>query len=121
MTDVSTYFNQVYEATFRTLMRACVCKARRLADADDLLQNTYARFYRYIQKHGVGSVQNRKATFWEFCRRSLSPIIGFCHGAVRLRWMRLRNYPIRMNLLNPAVSMLLQSTRCGNRFDVNRN
>lgn len=58
MTDVSTYFNQVYEATFRTLMRACVCKARRLADADDLLQNTYARFYRCIQKHGVGSVQN---------------------------------------------------------------
>ena len=70
--DLNAYFNTVYDATFRTLMRVCLCKARRLADADDLLQNTYASFYRHIRRHGPASVENAQAYLLTLLRRELA-------------------------------------------------
>ena len=45
MKDVTETFNTVYDATFRELMRCCLLKVP-MEDAHDLLQNTYAQFYR---------------------------------------------------------------------------
>lgn len=60
MNDVTEYFNTVYDATFRELMRLCLLKAP-ITDADDLLQNTYAKFYRTLKRKGIDAIRDPKA------------------------------------------------------------
>ncbi len=60
MNDVTETFNTVYDATFRELMRYCLLKAP-MEDAHDLLQNTYAKFYRALQRKGVRAIRDPKA------------------------------------------------------------
>ncbi|MBR3037250.1 MAG: RNA polymerase sigma factor [Clostridia bacterium] len=60
MNDVTETFNSVYDATFRELMRCCLLKVP-VEDAGDLLQNTYAQFYRLLLKKGSGAIREPKA------------------------------------------------------------
>ena len=60
MIDVTDYFNTIYDATFRELMRYCLLKVP-IADADDLLQNTYAKFYRTLTRRGLDAIREPKA------------------------------------------------------------
>ncbi|MBR0435831.1 MAG: RNA polymerase sigma factor [Clostridia bacterium] len=60
MKDATETFNTVYDATFRELMRYCLCKVP-IADADDLLQNTYAQFYRTLVRKGIRAIRDPKA------------------------------------------------------------
>ncbi|MBQ1631872.1 MAG: RNA polymerase sigma factor [Clostridia bacterium] len=60
MNDVTETFNTVYDATFRELMRYCLLKAP-IEDAHDLLQNTYAKFYRALMTKGVRAIRDPKA------------------------------------------------------------
>ena len=60
MNDVTETFNTVYDATFRELMRCCLLKVP-IADADDLIQNTYAQFYRALQRKGIAAIRDPKA------------------------------------------------------------
>ena len=60
MSDVTDYFNTVYDATFRELLRVCLLKVRA-EDAHDVLQNTYAKFYRHLQRRGTRAVRDPKA------------------------------------------------------------
>lgn len=60
MKDATEFFNTVYDATFRELMRFCLLKAP-LEDAHDLLQNTYAKFYRTLLRRGKGAIRDPKA------------------------------------------------------------
>ena len=60
MNRTTEYFNSVYDATFRELMRCCLCKAP-LEDAHDLLQNTYAQFYRQLCRKGTDAIRDPKA------------------------------------------------------------
>ncbi len=60
MNDVTERFNTVYDATFRELMRYCLCKVP-IADADDLMQNTYAKFYRALCRKGADAIREPKA------------------------------------------------------------
>ena len=60
MNDVTETFNTVYDATFRELMRYCLLKAP-LEDAHDLLQNTYAQFYRQLCRKGTDAIRDPKA------------------------------------------------------------
>lgn len=60
MNDVTETFNSVYDATFRELMRFCLLKAP-LEDAHDLLQNTYAKFYRALSTKGIRAIRDPKA------------------------------------------------------------
>ena len=60
MQDVTETFNTVYDATFRELMRCCLLKVP-LEDAHDLLQNTYAQFYRVLSRKGSRAIRDPKA------------------------------------------------------------
>lgn len=60
MNDVTELFNTVYDATFRELMRCCLLKVP-INDAHDLLQNTYAQFYRTLLKKGKSAIRDPKA------------------------------------------------------------
>lgn len=46
------YFNEIYDATYRDMLRYALVKARCIEDVEDLLQTTYAKFYRRICRHG---------------------------------------------------------------------
>lgn len=62
--EVTAYFNEVYEREFKAVSRFVVNRCRGIhaaADSEDLLQNIFARFYKYILKNGYGEIQNVQA------------------------------------------------------------
>ena len=71
MNDVTETFNTVYDATFRELMRYCLLKAP-LEDAHDLLQNTYAQFYRALQRKGSSAIRDPKAYLFTALKHELA-------------------------------------------------
>ncbi len=76
MNDVTDVFNSVYDATFRELMRYCLCKAP-LEDAHDLLQNTYAQFYRALLKKGVHAIRDPKAYLFAALKHEIAAFYRF--------------------------------------------
>lgn len=76
MNDVTETFNTVYDATFRELMRFCLLKAP-LEDAHDLLQNTYAQFYRMLTKKGSGAIRDPKAYLMTVLKHEIAGFYRF--------------------------------------------
>lgn len=71
MNDVTETFNTVYDATFRDLMRHCLCKVP-IADADDLIQNTYAQFYRALSRKGIAAIRDPKAYLFTVLKHEIA-------------------------------------------------
>ncbi len=76
MNDVTETFNTVYDATFRELMRYCLLKAP-LEDAHDLLQNTYAQFYRVLQRKGTSAIRDPKAYLFTALKHEIAAFYRF--------------------------------------------
>jgi len=76
MNDVTETFNTVYDATFRELMRYCLLKAP-LEDAHDLLQNTYAQFYRALLKKGSSAIRDPKAYLMTVLKHEIAGFYRF--------------------------------------------
>lgn len=56
-----TYFNTVYDSTVKSLTRFVISKCGNILDAEDILQNIYARFYQRILKKGYEDIENAEA------------------------------------------------------------
>lgn len=56
-----TYFNTVYDSTVKSLTRFVISKCGNILDAEDILQNIYARFYQRIVKKGYDDIENAEA------------------------------------------------------------
>ena len=82
MEDVNAYFRLVYDATFRELSKWCVIRAKRVQDVEDLLQNTYERFYRHIRRHGTDAVLEPRAYLYAMLQKELSRYYRF-HALLR--------------------------------------
>ncbi len=76
MNDATETFNTVYDATFRELMRYCLLKAP-LEDAHDLLQNTYAQFYRALLKKGSSAIRDPKAYLFTALKHEIAAFYRF--------------------------------------------
>ncbi len=61
MQSEHNYFRQIYEATYRDLLRYVVIKTRAAADVEDIMQSAYASFYRRITRRGHQDIDNPKA------------------------------------------------------------
>ena len=71
MNDVTETFNTVYDATFRELMRRALLKAPP-EDAHDLIQNTYARFYRTLCRKGADAIRDPKAYLFTILKHEIA-------------------------------------------------
>ncbi|MBD5113596.1 MAG: RNA polymerase sigma factor [Ruminococcaceae bacterium] len=60
-TSPDTYFNTVYDKTVSSLTRFVISKCGNILDAEDILQNIYARFYQRIIKKGYDDIENAEA------------------------------------------------------------
>ena len=85
MKDVTETFNTVYDATFRELMRYCLLKAP-IEDAHDLLQNTYAKFYRTLSTKGVRAIRDPKAYLFTTLKHEIA---GFYRSGAKRRTVPL--------------------------------
>ena len=85
MNDVTEIFNTVYDATFRELMRYCLLKAP-LEDAHDLLQNTYAQFYRALLKKGSSAIRDPKAYLFTALKHEIA---GFYRSGTKRKTVPL--------------------------------
>lgn len=56
-----TYFNKVYDETVNSLTKYVISKCGNILDAEDILQNIYARFYQRILKKGYSDIENSEA------------------------------------------------------------
>lgn len=80
------YFDRVYEATYRSLLRYAIVHLSDPTDAEDALQNVYVDFFRRIERYGHLDILSPKA----FLLRMLKREIGK-HYALRAR---RRMYPL---------------------------
>lgn len=55
------YFNRVYDETVNALTRFVISKCGNILDAEDVLQNIYARFFQRITKKGYTDIENPEA------------------------------------------------------------
>lgn len=56
-----TYFNTVYDQTINSLTKYVISKCGNILDAEDILQNIYARFYKRILQKGYSDIDNAEA------------------------------------------------------------
>lgn len=61
MKSEQEYFRDVYESTYRDLLRYIVIKTRRADDAEDIMQQSYTSFFRRITRRGHRDIENPKA------------------------------------------------------------
>ncbi len=67
MNNVSTdtgheqYFNTVYEQTNKSVSRFVVSKCGSIADAEDIIQNVYTRFFQRISQKGYEDIESPEA------------------------------------------------------------
>lgn len=92
MNDVTETFNSVYDATFRELMRYCLLKAP-LEDASDLLQNTYAQFYRTLTKKGSSAIRDPKAYLLTILKHEIAGFYRFRAKRKEIPLETLENEP----------------------------
>jgi len=71
------FFNAAYEKTYPILLRYALIKARRITDAEDLLQNTYSRFYERICRTGYADIRDVRAFLVKLMNRELAQYYGF--------------------------------------------
>lgn len=55
------YFNKVYDETISSLTKYVISKCGNILDAEDILQNIYARFYQRILKKGHSDIESSEA------------------------------------------------------------
>ena len=60
-TSPDAYFNTVYDQTISSLTRFVISKCGSILDAEDILQNIYARFFQRIVKKGYEDIENAEA------------------------------------------------------------
>jgi len=72
MSDPTEWFNTVYERTYAALRQSAIIKARAVSDVDDLLQNTYTRFYRHICRYGTASVREPNGYLMTVLKREIA-------------------------------------------------
>ncbi len=77
--EIDSYFNDVYSATFKAVSRYVASHASRFQDSEDIIQNVYTRFYKRITEKGFGDIESPEAFVINIakfeCRTFLSSFI----------------------------------------------
>ena len=69
--DNETYFDRVYEKTYRPLLRYAIVHLSDPIDAEDALQNVYVDFYRRIERYGHLDILSPKNFLLKALRREI--------------------------------------------------
>ena len=77
MLSNESYFNGVYEQTYRPLLRYAVLKLSNPLDAEDALQNVYMRFFRRIAARGHADIADPGAFLHRLLRHD---VMRRCNG-----------------------------------------
>lgn len=79
VTDIDSYFDNVYAETLNSVSRYVVSHAARFEDAEDIVQNVYTRFYKRIVDKGYDDIESPEAFLINIakfeCRSFLSGFI----------------------------------------------
>ncbi len=59
--EIDSYFNDVYSATFKAVSRFVASHASRFHDCEDIIQNVYTRFYKRISEKGFEDIESPEA------------------------------------------------------------
>ncbi len=66
-----SYFDRVYETTYRSLLKYAIIHLSDPTDAEDALQNVYLSFYRRIERYGHLDVLFPKAFLLKMLKREI--------------------------------------------------
>ena len=77
MLSNESYFNGVYEQTYRPLLRYAVLKLSNPLDAEEALQNVYMRFFRRIAARGHADIADPGAFLHRLLRHD---VMRRCNG-----------------------------------------
>ena len=66
-----TYFDRVYEKTYRPLLKYAIVHLNDPTDAEDALQNVYVDFYRRIERYGHLDILSPEAFLRKMLKREI--------------------------------------------------
>ena len=66
-----SYFERVYEKTYRSLLKYAIVHLSDPTDAEDALQNVYVDFYRRIQRYGHFDILSPEAFLTKMLKREI--------------------------------------------------
>ncbi|MDR2572448.1 MAG: sigma-70 family RNA polymerase sigma factor, partial [Oscillospiraceae bacterium] len=70
--DIASRFDEIYNATNRTVLMLITAKCGRTADISDIFQDTYMELYQVLSKRGVDYVTNEKALVIRIAKRKIA-------------------------------------------------
>ena len=59
--DITSYFNEVYDDTIKSVTRFVISKCSNFEDAEDMVQSVYTRFYQRISRKGYEDIESPEA------------------------------------------------------------
>ena len=65
-------FDEIYSATNKPVLAFITAKCGRVADINDIFQDTYMELYQVLNKHGVEYVTNEKALTMRIAKRKIA-------------------------------------------------
>jgi RNA polymerase sigma-70 factor (ECF subfamily) len=69
---VESRFNEIYDATYKSVMSYIASKCGNVADMSDIAQETYMQVYAMLCKHGVGYARSDTALVLKIAQRKIA-------------------------------------------------
>lgn len=76
MGEAQSYFEKIYEETYPDLLKYAVVRCGRIDEVHDILQNTYAAFYRRVVNKGSMDIQNPRAYLLRLAKHEIGRQYG---------------------------------------------
>ena len=70
--SVTSRFDEIYEATYQSVLSFVTVRCKNVADIGDIVQETYMELYKLLQKRGVNYVNNEQAMTMKIAKQKLS-------------------------------------------------
>jgi len=69
---IESRFDEIYNATYKTVLTLITAKCSRTADISDIFQDTYMELYQVLKKRGTNYISNDKAFVLRLAKQKLA-------------------------------------------------
>lgn len=69
--DVTTFFNEVYDDTYKKVLRYVISKCDNISDVSDIVQDVYIEFYTVLTKKGAEYIKNTDAFIMQIAKSKI--------------------------------------------------
>ncbi|MHB1484250.1 MAG: RNA polymerase sigma factor [Saccharofermentanales bacterium] len=69
--ETTTFFNEIYDNTYKKVLRYVISKCGNISDVSDIIQETYIELYTVLNKRGMDYIQNSDAFIMQIAKAKI--------------------------------------------------